>query len=103
MPAMMRHIGERRSKKRVYRVIGSLRMGSWMGAATTEDVIGYVVAKSKHQALLKALLKEEDIQQKLHRYFWDSIRVESTKHKTIPAKSFGEWLNSEQSKTGETQ
>lgn len=55
--------------KRTYRIVGIPRRSS-----TSED-IGYVVAKNKHEALLKALLKDEDIKQKLPQYYWDTIRV----------------------------
>ena len=57
--------------KRTYKVIGHLRTTS-----NTYEVIGYVVAKNKHHALLKALLREEDVKQKLPQYYWDTIRVE---------------------------
>ena len=57
--------------QRTYKVIGVLATTS-----DTEETIGYVVAKNKHHALLKALLVEEDVKQKLVRYYWDTIRVE---------------------------
>jgi len=41
----------------------------------TEKVIGFVVAKNKRQALLKALLKDEDIRNQLNQYFWETIEA----------------------------
>ena len=59
--------------KKSYTVKGKLK------TCSEYDVLGYVIAKNKHNALLKALLKNEEIRSRLHCYQWDTIFVHITK------------------------